>query len=274
MALAELSRLDEFEVADESVDIRGFPAYNKMGDYLGDVDELIVDPVAMKVRYVVIDAGTWLESRKFIVPVGMVRIDEVSNRIYLDNLARETITRLPPYEESRLTEPDYERRLLSIYYPERVGGFSQFTYDLEEAFRYPERFGTREELLRRKGTYRPGELQFGWLNAFRTAERDWGDIKGYEVYGANNEHLGTVHGYYGDLSAGQVHYIVVDTRGWLLSEKFVVPVDWIRIDPAMRRVYVDNLTRARVETLPSYDESRLFTRNYQDELRRAYQYII
>jgi|GEM_PF-2890540 len=153
MALAELSRLDEFEVADESVDIRGFSVYNKTDEYLGDIDELIVDPVAMKVRYVVIDAGTWLEDKKFIAPIGMVRIDEVSNRVYLDNVTKETIQRLPVYDESQLASSDYEQRLLAGYYPDRAAQFSEFRYDTEEAFRYPERFGAQEEILRRKGTY-------------------------------------------------------------------------------------------------------------------------
>jgi ribosomal 30S subunit maturation factor RimM len=273
MALAELSKLDDFEVADESVDIRGFPVYNKMGDYLGDVDELLVDPVAMKVRYVIIDAGTWLESKKFIVPVGMIEIDDTSHRVFLGSLTRETIHRLPAYNESRWTDPDYERELLSIYYPDRAGSFGQFTYETEEAFRYPRRFETRETPFRRRDIYSPGESRLGWMDTCKINDNLW-DLKGYEVYGKNNEYLGTVARYCGYKDTQQTEYLVVDTGGWLVGEKFLVPVNRIRIDPAARRIYIDNLTRAQVETLPKYDESRLFSPEYENELRRAYQYIV
>ncbi|HEX8904041.1 MAG TPA: PRC and DUF2382 domain-containing protein [Longimicrobiaceae bacterium] len=53
--LVPLDELDDFEVADGYTDIRGFEAYLPDGRKIGEVDELLVDPVARRVAAITLD---------------------------------------------------------------------------------------------------------------------------------------------------------------------------------------------------------------------------
>lgn len=54
--LYALNELDDYEVDDDDPDVRGWDVLDENGKKMGKVEELIVDPQQMKVRYLVIDA--------------------------------------------------------------------------------------------------------------------------------------------------------------------------------------------------------------------------
>lgn len=55
------------------------------------------------------------------------------------------------------------------------------------------------------------------------------DVRGSEVYGRNNEKLGTVDDVIFDHDTCQIHHIVVNSEGWLGNRKFTIPADRIFI---------------------------------------------
>lgn len=65
--LARLEQVEDLEVADNDHDVRGWSVIAAGGDKIGKVDELIVDPSAMKVRYL----ETRLEDsdQRMLIPV-------------------------------------------------------------------------------------------------------------------------------------------------------------------------------------------------------------
>ena len=69
---------------------------------------------------------------------------------------------------------------------------------------------------------------YGMLREYRFDEGGAGDIRGTRIYGPDDERLGTVDDVIFDHATGRVHYVVVDTGGWLFNRKFVVPPDRLR----------------------------------------------
>lgn len=92
-ALAELSG---FRVGREDRDIRGWPVVDRKHRDTGEVAELLVDVVALQVRYVVV----WLEEpeRSVAIPVGYLEIDEAARQVVASALTREDMLLLPPHE--------------------------------------------------------------------------------------------------------------------------------------------------------------------------------
>ena len=94
---------------------------------------------------------------------------------------------------------------------------------------------------------------FGTLRDYRFAQ-EVGDIRGAELYGANDEKLGKIDDVIFDHTSGTLLYAVVDTGGWLKSNKFLVPSNQIFARPNNEDDFAVNLTKEQIERFPEFDE--------------------
>jgi hypothetical protein len=104
-------RFPETESAD---DIRGSSIYGREEEKLGKIDDVIFDHSTGAIRYMVVDTGGWLRSKKFLVPVDRVRPSTKHKDDYRVELTKEQIESFPPYNESDVASDerwkDYEKR--------------------------------------------------------------------------------------------------------------------------------------------------------------------
>ena len=83
------------------------------------------------------------------------------------------------------------------------------------------------------------------------------DIRGAELFGMNGDRLGVIADVVFDSDTSKVIYAVVDTGGWLKSNRFLVPADHIfPLGDDPQRFQTD-LTRAWIERFPEYNEKYL-----------------
>jgi photosynthetic reaction center H subunit len=98
-----LDELDDYEVADHDPDVRGWTVYSADGLEVGEVEELIVDPAAKKVRYLAVDLKHDDDSpsaaRRVAVPVGAARLRGDDDDVVLDNMQASEIATLPAYRD-------------------------------------------------------------------------------------------------------------------------------------------------------------------------------
>lgn len=92
--LTPLSKLDDYEVADDSTDVRGWKVTGSTGDEIGEVEDLIVDRSHMQARYLAVAiegdgaSGTTADTDHMgpvLVPVDRVRINESDRRVHFDS---------------------------------------------------------------------------------------------------------------------------------------------------------------------------------------------
>jgi len=86
---------------------------------------------------------------------------------------------------------------------------------------------------------------------------DVDDLRGADVYGVDDEKLGTIDDVIFDHSTGEIRYIVLKTGGLLSRRKVMVPAD--RIEPYGEddnKFYAD-LDKERLEMLPEFKEETL-----------------
>jgi uncharacterized protein (TIGR02271 family) len=111
-----LDQLDDFKVAEGDPDVRGWEVVSSDGRKIGDVDTLLVDTAAMKVRYLDVDVeddlleGSNDQDRHILIPIGYARLDQDDDRIFVDTLNSSDIRTLPAYTHEGLTR-DYETSL-------------------------------------------------------------------------------------------------------------------------------------------------------------------
>lgn len=102
-----LDQLDDFEVADGDPDVRGWEVLASDGRRIGEVDNLLVDTAAMKVRYLDVDLKDDVAGndgdRHILVPIGYARLDESDNHVFVDTLASTDLRAMPVYDRGPLT---------------------------------------------------------------------------------------------------------------------------------------------------------------------------
>ena len=106
-----LGQLDDFKVADGEPDVRGWEVLASDGRKIGEVDELLVDTAAMKVRYLDVDVEAGMvaggHDRHVLIPIGYARLDEARDCVMLDRVASGDLGRIPSYDQGPLTR-DFE----------------------------------------------------------------------------------------------------------------------------------------------------------------------
>ena len=106
--LQELGGSD-FEIKDGQPNIKGWKVRTESGERMGEVDELIFDAQARKVRYIVLDLedNDWdLDSREVLIPIGMAEIHRDDDVIILPDISAAQLQSLPEYDSDRLSSID------------------------------------------------------------------------------------------------------------------------------------------------------------------------
>jgi sporulation protein YlmC with PRC-barrel domain len=103
-----------------------------------------------------------------------------------------------------------------------------------------------------------------------TKFEDAEDIRGAEVYGVNDEKLGKIDDVIFDHSSGDIHYLVVDTGGWLTSKKFLVPANRVQPYGHHEDKFYAELDKERIQMLPEYDEKKLGSEKDWSDYEKQY----
>jgi uncharacterized protein (TIGR02271 family) len=101
------------------------------------------------------------------------------------------------------------------------------------------------------------------------AHSDDPDIKGLSMY-VGNEKIGSINDVLVD-EEGKFRYLVVDTGGWILGKKVLLPIGHARIDYNNKRVYADTLTKTQVEALPQFTDDMLMDYDQEEQVRGVYR---
>ena len=113
--LRRLRDLTEFEVADDNPDVRGWTVRGSDGQALGTVHELIVEPQAMKVRYLDVELDARFHINEFenhiLLPIGAASLDADGDNVFVPALNSESVLNYPPYVEIQITR-EYEEAML------------------------------------------------------------------------------------------------------------------------------------------------------------------
>jgi hypothetical protein len=110
--MANYGMLRNYRFTDTTEDIRGSKLYGLNDEKLGKIDDVIFDHSEGTIRYVVVDTGGWLSTKKFIVPADRLRASTKHDNDFVADLTKEQVESFPPYKETDLESDeqwsDYE----------------------------------------------------------------------------------------------------------------------------------------------------------------------
>ena len=100
--MAHYGTLKSTALAETAEDIRGSHVYGVNDEKLGKIDDVIFDHSTGDIRYVIVDTGGWLSSKKFLVPPDALRASAKHEDDFEADLTKQQIEGFPPYNESDL----------------------------------------------------------------------------------------------------------------------------------------------------------------------------
>lgn len=91
----------DFKLSKGAPDVRGWNVFGADGERVGKVHELLVDPAALKIRYLAVDLADDLfllkEDRHVLIPLERVELKERGNDVWIDGASARDVARLPAY---------------------------------------------------------------------------------------------------------------------------------------------------------------------------------
>lgn len=114
--LAELHR-SGYEVAFGEPDVRGWKVKNIQGQTIGEVVELLFDPLSQSVRYLIVNIEGKpinLISRDILVPIGLADLLEETSTVVVPSVTLGQLAALPTYKRSELDHA-FERMVRQVF---------------------------------------------------------------------------------------------------------------------------------------------------------------
>lgn len=98
--IGPMSELDDYKVASDDPDPRGWSVIAADGRRIGEVEDLIVDAGARKVRYLDVEVDDELRvdrDHRILIPVGQARLDPDDDNVRVDTLSSTEVQAVPRY---------------------------------------------------------------------------------------------------------------------------------------------------------------------------------
>ncbi|TVP46219.1 MAG: hypothetical protein EA350_07585 [Gemmatimonadales bacterium] len=115
--LGRVGELSDYEVADHHPDVRGWDVRASDDRRIGEVEELVADTVAMKVRYLDVKLESDFrhsdEMSRVLVPIEHARLNEDDKVVWLDAVASHQARDIPAHRGT--FDPDYEARVARVF---------------------------------------------------------------------------------------------------------------------------------------------------------------
>ncbi len=226
---------------------------------IGHVHDFYFDDRTWTVRYLVVDTGSWLSSRKVLISPTAVSCAEWDQKLLPVNLTREQVRESPGVESEGPVSREEEAALTHYYnWPAYWGSaaFSDVGFALPVVPMMP-----------------PAALEAAQPNQATVQEehhlRSVRAVTGHIIEAPDGD-VGHVDDFLIEDRSWEIRYMIADTRPWQPGKKVIVAPQWIHeVGWDEARVYVD-LARATIQASPPYDPTQQVTPDYAGQLHDQY----
>lgn len=98
--LYRLGELENYKVASDQPDVRGWTVIDKDRQEFGIIEELVVDPVQEKVRYLDVNTSRYRpseEEHRLLIPIGLAKIDDRHDQVQIRDVDKNILDSVPAH---------------------------------------------------------------------------------------------------------------------------------------------------------------------------------
>ena len=238
---------------------------------IGRVKDFYFDDDAWVVRYLVVETGTWLSSRKVLISPISVHHPDWDQHTLPVAISMEQVKNSPDIDTDKSVSRQNEEQYLGHYgYPAYWNGAGMWGEGL-----YPYSMVAGHDGFRTDRVDDDRELE-----AYRREERarhrnddphlrSCNAVTGYLIR-ANNGDIGHVSGFLVNEQTWAIRYLVVDTSNWWVGHKVLVAPPWIKGVHWSDQIVSVDLNRESIKSAPPYDSTSDWGRDQELTWYRHY----
>jgi len=220
-------------------DLEGY-AIEATDGTIGHVSDFYFDDEAWVVRFLVVETGTWLLSRRVLIAPEAIGVPDWDGRVLPVAITKEQVRRSPHIDTNSPVSREHE--MLNL-------GYYGYTYYWE-----------REQAARRAMQRREGDPHL----------RSCKDLIDYHIEATDGE-IGHLESILVDEANWVVRYLVAYTSNWWLGHHVLVSPEWVEdVNWAEHTVSVD-LSCEEVRQSPEYDPHDPVDRPLESRLHEHYE---
>jgi uncharacterized protein YrrD len=239
--------------------LNGFTIRSTDGD-IGKADEFYFDDRSWTIRYLVVDTGNWLISRKVLLSPNSLLKPDWDNKVLPVNLSKQQVEDSPPIETQQPISKQHEIQLMQYYgWPNYWTGIGGPVVGAIPPAPYNPPTITQEEIQR--------------MNDQEKEEKDYNlrssdEVINYNIQAAD-DNIGHVEDFLFDDESWQIKYLIVDTKNFWAGKKVIISLGWVTgIEWTESKVHI-NHTVEQIKNSPEYDPDKI-DRDYEDRLHAHY----
>ncbi len=238
---------------------------------IGHVMDFYFDDATWVVRYLVVDAGSWLASRKVLVSPMAITQPDWSEKSLRVSMTKEQVRNSPDIDTEKPVSRQHEEQYLTYYnYPYYWGGTGLWGGEMYPGMMIPGVDGLEEPLTRKLESEEAHARAQAALHDHDDPHlRSCKEVVGYHIHASDGD-IGHVQGLLVDEQSWAIRYMVVDTSNWWLGHKVLIAPPWIHdVSWADSKVSVD-LKRQAVKDAPPYNPAAHLSREHEAGVHEHY----
>lgn len=236
-------------------DLTGYALRATDGD-IGTVKDFYIDDGRWTVRYLVVETGTWLASRKVLVSPVSLGAPNHEDRVLTVSITREQVRNSPDIDTDKPVSRQHEIDYLGYYgYPSYWDGAGIWGAGALPGLMMPDPGFVGGDALADKADDPSLAAELAARHAHDDPHlRSCKSITGYHLKARDGE-IGHVDGWIVDEDTWAVRYLVVDTSNWWMGHRVLLAPQWISDVSWPDAVVNVEMTRQAIESSPPWDAS-------------------
>ncbi len=245
--------------------------------FIGFVKDFYFDDEAWVVRYLVVDTGTWLSSRKVLISPIAIGLPNWAAKILPVSISKEQVKNSPGIDTEKPVSRQHEARYFGYYgYLPYWGGDGLWGGGAYPNLMLPSYAGFDSTPHPEQSEAEKAFVDAAYVQAEEARHHDDDPhlrsakaVIGYYIQATDGD-IGHVQDLLFDEETWAIRYLIVKTSNWWLGHQVLIAPQWIQdVSWADATVSV-NLTRQAVKDAPPYDPALQLNRRREAGLHEHY----
>ncbi len=240
---------------------------------IGHVKDCYFDDRAWVIRYLVVDTGSWLSSRKVLISPISIGHANWAEKVLPVSITREQVKNSPDIDTDKPVSRQHEMRYLGYYgYPSYWDGAGIWGGGM-----YPGMLASEYGGVVAAPYAAQPAIEEAYARAFEGQHqnddphlRSCMEVVDYHIHATDGD-IGHVQRVLVDEETWAIRYLVVNTSNWWLGHQVIVAPQWIRDVNWSDATVSVNLTRQSVQDAPPYESTAQLDRAQEMAVYKHYE---
>jgi len=252
-------------------DLEGY-AIGATDGTIGHVKDFYFDDHKWVIRYLVVETGDWLASRKVLISPVAIGHPNWEEKVLSVSITRKQVKNSPDIDTQKPISRQHEMQYLGYYgYPYYWGGAGLWGGGIYPNILIPDYpgFASTPDTT-------PSNAEKAYAQAELARHRDddphlrsCNTVMRYHIQATDGD-IGHVQGFLVDDKTWAIRYLIIDTSNWWLGHQVLIAPQWVEDVSWPDATVSVNLTQQKVKDAPPYDATTQLNREHEIGIHEHY----